>query len=158
MNAISILPVFAIIAFGVPASASAQTPPATKSYVYPSKGQTAQQQQADESQCHSWAIQQSGYNPANPPTAAKAQPAPVTGSGARVRGATAGAAIGAIGGNNVGDAALKGAVAGGISRRARNREAAAQQNNAAAAQQQSGLAGYQHARKACLEGRGYTVN
>jgi hypothetical protein len=130
---------------------------APKQMVYPAKGQTPQQQADDESQCNSWAVQQSGYNPANPPVAATAQPAPVTGSGARVRGAAAGATVGAIGGNNVGNAAAKGAVAGGVVRRNQNRGAAAAQNEAAAQQQQAGAAAYSNARQACLEGRGYSV-
>lgn len=126
--------------------------------VYPAKGQSADQQRTDETQCGSWAVQQSGYNPANPPpAAAPAQPAPVTGSGARVRGAAAGAVVGEIGGNDVGNAAAKGAVAGGVVRRNKNRAAASQQNQAAAQQQQAGQAAYANARQACLEGRGYSV-
>src|SRR4051794_19168472 len=74
--------------------------PAPKQMVYPAKGQTPAQQKTDEAQCYTWAVQQSGYDPAHPPVAAKAQTAPVTGSGARVRGAAAGATVGAIGGND----------------------------------------------------------
>ncbi len=125
--------------------------------VYPAKGQTPAQQQADQSQCHSWAVGNSGYDPAHPPVTPVAQPAPVTGSGARVRGATAGAAVGAIGGNDVGNAAVKGAVVGGVVRRNKNRAAAAGANEAAAQQQQAGMAAYQNALRACMEGRGYTV-
>ena len=130
---------------------------APKQMVYPAKGQTPQQQANDEAQCNSWAVQQSGYNPANPPVAAKAQPAPVTGSGARVRGAAAGGTVGAIGGTDVGKAGAIGAVAGGVVRRNKNRAAAAQQNEASAQQQQAGAASYSNARQACLEGRGYSV-
>lgn len=126
-------------------------------HVYPAKGQSAEQQKADESACNDWAIKDSGYDPAHPPAVAKAQPAPVTGSGARVAGAAAGAAVGAIGGNDVGNAAAKGAVVGGVVRRNKNRAAASQQNQAAAAQQQAAQASYANARQACLEGRGYTV-
>jgi hypothetical protein len=131
--------------------------PAPKQMVYPAKGQTPEQQKTDEAQCYTWAVQQSGYDPAHPPVAAKAQPAPVTGSGARVGGAAAGAAVGAIGGNDVGNAAAKGAVAGGVVRRNKNRAAASQQNQAAAQQQQASAASFGSARQACLEGRGYTV-
>jgi hypothetical protein len=81
----------------------------------------------------------------------------IASSGARVRGAAAGATVGAIGGNDVGNAAAKGAVAGGVVRRNKNRAAAAQQNEAAAQQQQAGAASYSNARQACLEGRGYSV-
>ena len=125
--------------------------------VYPAKGQSPQQQQKDEGECYSWAVQQSNYDPANPPQAAPAQTAPVTGSGARVRGAAAGAAVGAVGGNDVGNAAAKGAVVGGVAQRNRNRGAAAQANQQAAQQQQAGNAAFLNARAACLQGRGYTV-
>jgi hypothetical protein len=114
--------------------------------------------QADQTECQNVAIQQSGYNPANPPPAPTAQAAPVTGSGSRARGAAAGAAVGAIGGNDVGNAAAKGAVVGGVAQRNRNRGAAAQANASASQQQQSGAAAYEAARKACLQGKGYNVN
>lgn len=130
---------------------------ASQQAVYPSKGQSAAQQQTDEAQCSTLAVQQSGYDPANPPATATAQTAPVTGSGARVGGAAAGAAVGAIGGNDVGNAAAKGAVVGGVARRNKNRAAASQQNQAAAQQQQAGAAAYLNARQACLTGRGYSV-
>ncbi len=125
--------------------------------VYPAKGQSAEQQQKDESECYTWAVQQSKYDPANPPQAAPAQTAPVTGSGARVRGAAAGAAVGAIGGNDVGNAAAKGAVVGGVAQRNRNRGAAAQANASAQQQQAAGQQAFANARAACLQGRGYTV-
>ena len=32
--------------------------------VYPSKGQSAQQQQGDQGECHSWAVQNTGVDPA----------------------------------------------------------------------------------------------
>ena len=34
-------------------------------YVYPAKGQSPQQQQSDEAACHTWAIQQTGFDPAH---------------------------------------------------------------------------------------------
>jgi len=126
-------------------------------HVYPAKGQSAEQQKADELACNDWAVKSSGYDPANPPVVAAAKPAPVTGSGARVAGATAGAAVGAIGGNDVGNAAVKGAVVGGVIKRNKNRAAAAKQNEETAAKQQAAMASYSSARQACLEGRGYSV-
>lgn len=125
--------------------------------VYPGKGQSPEQQKTDEDQCRAWAIERSGYDPAHPPAVAKAQPAPVTGSGARVRGATAGAVVGAATGNDVDDAAAKGAVVGGVVRRNKNRRAAAEANQAQAAQTQAAEQSYWNARQACLEGRGYNV-
>ncbi|MBS0344032.1 MAG: hypothetical protein JSS56_26300, partial [Proteobacteria bacterium] len=51
-------------------------------YVYPAKGQSPDQQKKDESACYSWAVQQSGFDPAKPPppTAAPAQPTTATGT------------------------------------------------------------------------------
>lgn len=151
-----------LIAVLAPTLASAESAPpqptaTAPQAVYPAKAQTPEQQAADEAQCQQWAIQQSGYDPAHPPVAAKAQPAPVTGSGARVRGAAAGATVGAIGGNDVGNAAAKGAVVGGVVRRNKNRAAAAQANQAAEQQIAAGAEAFGKARAACLEGRGYTV-
>ena len=131
-------------------------PVAATEYAYPARGQSAATQRRDENACHAWAVQHSGYDPAHPPVVAAATPAPVTGSGARVRGAAVGAVGGAIGGN-AGAGALAGAAAGGILRRARNRRAADEQNAATAQQLQAARAGYDHARAACLTGRGYTV-
>jgi hypothetical protein len=114
----------------------------------------ATRQQRDEAECNQIAIQSSGYDPAHPPVAAVAAPVPVTGSGARVRGAAVGATVGAIGGNDVGNAAAKGAVAGAVVRRNKNRAAAAQQNKVVA-EQKSSAAAYGSARQACLTSRGY---
>lgn len=43
---------------------------AAAQYVYPAKNQTPQQQKKDEGECHTWAVGQSKYDPANPPAAA----------------------------------------------------------------------------------------
>lgn len=144
------------------AAISQQSAPATnQEFIYPAKGQTPEQQKTDEAQCYLWAVQQSGYDPANPAAVpAKVQPKPVLGSGALVKGAAAGAAVGAIGGNNVGNAALKGAAVGGVMSASARHRAAEQANHATAQQQQqqqTALALYRKARQACLEGRGYVV-
>jgi hypothetical protein len=109
--------------------------------VHPERGQDAATQDADEAACHASAVSASGYDPANPPPVA--QPAPVTGSGARVRGAAAGATVAAIGDNDTSDGAAKGAVVGGVAQRRRNRAAAAQQNR----QAQAGADAYAASRK-----------
>jgi hypothetical protein len=133
-------------------------PVAAQQYAYPAKGQGAEQQKKDEGECHVWATKQSGYDPAQPPPPPQAAAqAPVTGSGARARGAAAGAAVGAITGNDTGNAAAAGAVGAASAQRGANRKAAAQQQQTASSQQQAGQASYQKARAACLEGRGYTV-
>jgi hypothetical protein len=125
-------------------------------FAYPAKGQSPDQQKKDEAECGSWAVKQTGFDPAKPPPAPAAQ-APVTGSGARVKGAAAGAVIGGATGGDAGDSALAGAAVGGIAKRNANRKAAAQQDQAAAQQTAAGQDAYTKARGACLEGKGYTV-
>ena len=132
-------------------------PADAQQYAYPLHGQSEARQHKDENACSSWARSQSGYDPANPPVVAEAAPAPVTGSGARARGAAVGAIGGAIGGN-AGAGALAGAAAGGVGRRIRNRNAADAQNAAAAQHVADLQASYYRARKTCLGGRGYNVN
>ncbi|HXZ48764.1 MAG TPA: hypothetical protein VEG27_07065 [Usitatibacter sp.] len=140
------------------AAAIAVAWPAAAQFVYPAKGQSPEQQKKDEAACHSWAVDQSGFDPAKPPPAPPpAAPPPVTGSGARARGAAAGAAVGAMTDRDTGDAAKAGAVGAAAAQRGANRRAAAQQQQAAGAQQQAGQASFEKARAACLEGRGYTV-
>lgn len=126
---------------------------------YPAKGQSAQQQQADESACYSWAKSNTGIDPqqvaATPPPSG-----PAVGGGERVQGAARGAAGGAVIGAITGDAgkgAAVGAAAGtmvGGSRARQNRRA--QQANAQ--QQQAGaMDTFNRAFAACMQGRGYTV-
>lgn len=141
-------------------TAIGQAPPATnvpKQMVYPAKGQTPAQQQKDESECSTWAVQQSGYDPANPTVLPKQKTESVVGSGAAVKGAAAGAAVGAIGGNDVGNAAAKGAAVGAVAKLRANRRAAEQANNASAEQQKQAMQLYLNARQVCLEARGYSV-
>ena len=146
-------------------------PLAAQQFVYPAKGQTADQQKKDEYECYQWATQQSGFDPqkasqqpAPPPQQQAAQPA----SGGAVKGAVKGAAVGSVVGH-VGDvdstdATRAGAAVGAMrgasqqrKQRAAQQQAAAQQQQAATQQQQGGQANFQKARTACLEGRGYTV-
>lgn len=124
--------------------------------IYPAGGQSPEQQQKDEGECHSWAITNSGYDPANPPVAETPdqETAP---SGSRVRGAARGALIAEVADGDAGKGAVAGAVAGG-SRERRGRRNAQKQAEASASQaQQDGLNKYNRARTACLEGRGYNV-
>ena len=137
-----------LVAATFAASASAQQ------YAYPAKGQSPDQQKKDEGECHTWAIQQSKYDPANPPKQAAA-PAPATTATGTTAGAGArGAARGAVVGGAMGDAGA--GAARGQSRR-QNAAQGQQQQQAATQQDQAGMAAYQKARGACLEGRGYTV-
>jgi hypothetical protein len=121
-----------------------------QTYAYPAKGQSPEQQSKDQGECHSWAVQQTGYNPYQS-SGYGAQ------TGGVVRGAAGGAAIGAVGGAIAGDAgkgaaigAASGALFGGIRQNRQNR----QQNNQMA---QAGDA-YSRAYGACMSSRGYTVN
>jgi len=130
-------------------------------YVYPSKGQSPEKQKKDEGECHTWAVQQSKYDPANPPKQAAAAPPPTTATGstpgAGVRGAAHGAVVGEVVGGDAGAGAAAGAVAARGASRRQNAAQAQQQQAAATQQDQAGMASYQKARAACLEGRGYTV-
>ena len=85
-------------------------------YVFPAKGQDAAQQDKDQSDCYTWAVQQSGVDPLNPPKVEAAQ-VPTGPDGAAIRGsargAAGGAAIGAICGD-AGKGAAIGAVAGAL--------------------------------------------
>jgi hypothetical protein len=129
-------------------------------YVYPAKGQKAQQQKKDEGECYSWAVQQSGFDPAKPPPQQQAAQPPTTATGttpgAGVRGAARGAVVGGIMGD-AGAGAAAGAVAARGQSRRQNAAAGKQQQQAASQQQQAGQGAFQKARAACLEGRGYTV-
>ncbi len=127
--------------------------------IYPGEGQSAQQQQKDEGECHAWATQNTGIDPAAL-AAAPQQTGSTFGSGDRaagaVRGAAGGALIGAIAGDTgkgAGIGAVAGTMAGG--RRARQNQSA--QNQQSQAQRQGQLDTYNRAVGACLEARGYTV-
>lgn len=163
---------------GTPAPAQ----PVAKPIVYPSKGQTAEQQKKDTSECYAWAQQQTGYDPvaalhAQQAAAAKSQQdaqavqnaqKSVGGEtvGGAARGAVAGVAIGAIAGD-AGKGAAIGATTGALSGTARNRaknkqvqQAGAQVQQAQASQQAAAnqqLAEYQRNWGACMEGRNYVV-
>jgi YmgG-like glycine-zipper protein len=131
--------------------------------IYPSKGQTAEQQQKDQGECSAWATQTTGVNPMAVAQSQANQPAPTGPQGERVggaaRGAVGGAAIGAIAGD-AGKGAAIGAVAGtmaGGARQRRKADAAQAQAQANQQQSQQALATYNRAFAACLEGRGYTI-
>ena len=131
-------------------------------YVYPAKGQSAEQQADDESICYKWARSQTNVDPANLPPAT---PAPVQKKqGGAARGAAKGAAIGAVFGaitGNAGEGAAVGAVAGGIGGHSQQKAFNnAEQHYAQASAQEQRSAQVNDFRRAfsvCLEGKGYTV-
>ncbi len=143
-------------------------------FVYPSQGQSQEQQSRDRYECHIWAVQQTGFDPtraaqaAAPTAPPPAQEAP---QGGLLRGAARGATVGVIGGAIAGDAgkgaafgAATGALIGGFRRRDQRRRQEQAQRNYAQAQAQQGAVpaaqrgSYNRAIAACLNGRGYTVN
>jgi hypothetical protein len=135
-----------LVGFCLPASLAGAQP-----YVYPQKDQSAEQQQKDEGECHQWAVQQTGVNPAMATTPDRSR------DGSLVRGAARGATVGVVAGAIAGDAgkgaaagAAGGALIGGMRRRDAVREDQAVQSQ----NQQAYLRAY----TACLQGRGYSVN
>ena len=148
-------------AFALVITAIFVTGASAQQFVYPAKGQSPDQQKKDEAQCHTWAVEQSKYDPAKPPqaTAAAKPPTTATGTtpGAGVRGAARGAVVGEIVGGDAGAGAAAGAAAARAQSRRQNAAQAQQQQTQASQQQQAGQQAYQKARAACLEGRGYSV-
>ena len=126
--------------------------------VYPARGQGQQQQERDRYECHSWAVQQSGFDPSRPSAPMPAPPPPPDhADGSMLRGGARGAAIGAVGGAIGGNAgkgaaigAATGALFGGIRQHSRN-------NEQAAYQQQAANDAWRRAYGACMQGRGYSV-
>ena len=146
--------VIALVAFFFSASAWAQKPS-----VYPAKGQSAGQKSKDDSQCLTWAKQDTGIDPA----AVAATPPPPTGpQGERLRGAARGALGGAVIGEIVDGDSSKGAgvgaAAGVLAGGARSRHNQAAQAQQAQASKAQAIDTYYHAYAACMQGRGYTVN
>lgn len=135
--------------------------------VYPSSNQAAPQVAKDEGECHAWARQNTGVDPANPMAGVQVQaPAPPPGGGASaargaVRGAAAAGIIGNIADEDAGEYAAVGALVGSM-RGARNRQAQnAQAQQQAQAQSQAAarerMAMFTKAFSACMEARSYTV-
>src|SRR5712692_4745175 len=120
----------ALIGFVMALSGCASGPAAQPSaYVYPQKGQTAEKQSRDTSDCQTWAKQQTGFDPLTD----SAKGAGVGALVGAVGGAAAGAAIGAAAGG------IGGAGVGGTYNYTKSKE------------------GYDRAFSACMSGRGYTV-
>lgn len=161
-----------------PAPPLAPAPPPAQTYFYPTRGQTPQQEESDKGQCYAWAVQQTGFDPANPRVATPPPPPqqfgqPQAPQGGMFQGAMGGAALGAVGGaigGNAGEGAAIGAGVGalfGAMRRMRSEEQQQQQMQAQQQQQQryleqqqnalaQGRANYNRAFSACMSARGYT--
>jgi hypothetical protein len=160
------LPVSTVLAFS---SAYAQSPSVAASLgvsVYPSNGQTREQQSADESECYAWAQQSTGVDPSNPAAPAQAAPAPqgsVAGAAATgaFRGAAKGYLLAEVTDNDTGDAARAGAVVGASrgarSTAARNQNAQAQAKQQQEQQTEARMQSFKNGFSACMTGRKYTA-
>ena len=153
-----------IVASALSLPAYAQQP-----IIYPSGGQSAEQQQKDQGECMAWAQQTTGVNPAAVAPGSGGRSAAIRlrcfFQDERVQGAVVGAS-GRRGHRRTSPAATRGRAPGSapssahwpagrtgskISTRRRPARSANQQ------QAQQSLATYNRAYGACLEGRGYTV-
>ena len=131
-----------LLAVALAVAAFAQTP-SSRPIIYPSKGQTAEQQAKDESACYSWASKYTGFDPAKALADLHAQQAQAqqqnqqvqqaaqqhanASADAPARGAVGGAAVGAVGGaigGNAGKGAAIGAAVGLLSGAAARRQRA----------------------------------
>lgn len=150
MSAVSVGVVLAIGAGSVAAEVIA----------YPKKGQTQEQFQQDQYQCHEWAKGQTGFDPMAPQPSTAAPPPQ---QGGAVKGAARGAALGAIGGAIAGDAGKGAAIgagvgaAGGRMRQNEQNRQATQAQQQAQGQQQAARGQYDKAYAVCLDGKGYAV-
>jgi hypothetical protein len=162
---------------------TAVQPPSQKSlaatmdvYVFPTTGQTPDQQSIDEASCYNWAVQQTGSDPFElqkqaqqqaQQTQQAQQQAQQVGKGAGVQGAVGGAAGGALIGAIAGDTgkgAAYGAAAGLLLGRRAGRQAQSQATQQVAQQgqqQQQATAqqieNFKKAFSVCLEGMQYLV-
>jgi hypothetical protein len=153
-------------AVGAPASLPTQV------YYYPKAGQTTEQQSRDHYECYTWAVNRTGFDPAQSsiPTDQRVRVVPMPPPGhdtatLAIAGAVLGALIGgprhAAGGALIG--AAGGAIAGAASDSARQ-ESALQREESYAARDRArntgsnaSALGFRRAMSACLEGRGYSV-
>jgi hypothetical protein len=134
-------------------------------FVYPAQGQNEDQLQRDRYECHTWAVQQSGFDPSKPgPGYSTVVVAPPPGTGTAT-GAVGGAILGSIlaGPRDSGFGLLFGAATGAIvgsAVDANNQQQVAQAQRQAyeeSAAERARVQAYRRAVTTCLQGRGYTV-
>jgi hypothetical protein len=134
---------------------------AQEMFFYPSQGQTPERQSQDRAECQVWAQQQTGVDPMRPAPQVAAAPAQ---QGQVVRGAARGGLLGVVGGaigGDVGKGAAIGAGVGatkGLLDRRRDRIDTEQAQQQALSAQQAGLAEFNNALRACMQGRGYSAS
>ena len=170
--------VFAATAFAQTEPAQQKSLAATiKVYVFPTEGQTPEQQSTDEAACYNWAVQNTGSDPFALQKQAQQQEQQAdqaqqqidqAGKGAGAKGAVGGAAAGALIGEIVSDDAGKGAaygaLAGAIIARRRTQRAKAeasqqveQQNQQAQQATAEQVENFKKAFSVCLEAKKYMV-
>ena len=132
-------------------------------FIYPAKGQSAEQQDKDKFECYNWAKNDTGFDPMAVPTTSSAPPSGQKKSGGAVRGALGGAVLGGVLGDS-GKSAKRGAVAGGLiggvrqsSQNTRTEQKRSDWERQESANYANNRNNYNRAYSACLEGRGYTV-
>ncbi len=146
-------------------------------YVFPTEGQTPEQQSIDEAACYDWAVQNTGTDPfalqqqaqqQQQQAQQQQQQIAASGQGAGVKGAVGGAAAGALIGeiasDDAGKGAAYGAAAGAVVGRRQTKKAKAgasqqveqqsQQTQQATAEQ---IENFEKAFSVCLEGKKYLV-
>jgi hypothetical protein len=146
-------------------------------YVFPTEGQTAQQQSTDEAACYDWAVQNTGSDPfalqkqaqqaqqqADQTQQQIAQSGKGAGAVGAVGGAAAGALIGEIAGHSASAAAGWGALAGAVIARRRTEQKKAQaseqveqQNQQAQQDTAEQIENFKKAFSVCLEAKKYMV-
>ena len=141
---------------------------AQQMYIYPNKGQSQAQKNKDMSQCNTWAVNQTGFDPSAPYYPSGSGPRqPSRKEGiveSTAKGAILGTVIGAITGNVGKGAAIgasSGAIVGGFNKYDEKKEKEQYQrqyNEQQSREYAAKRSDYDRAYKACLQGRGYTVN
>ena len=138
-------------------------------YVFPKQGQSQQQQFSDDGECRSWAIRETGVDPAylqGQMAMLSNQPAQRDMPVARgaLRGVAAGAAMGGIRNNmdeGAGRGATMGVTYGAMKGMANRRDMVRQESANQANQQMAGLQAsqdsYMRAFAACMDAKGYSV-
>lgn len=131
-------------------------------YIMPNDGQDEATMKKDEEACFKWALEESGYDPNNPPVIVADTVQSTRGAGVKgaAKGAAVGAGVGSISGD-AGDGAAYGAIVGGVrARRGAKKQAQQQQaanNQAAEDKKKSLLEDYKKAYSLCLESKGYSL-
>ena len=146
-------------------------------HVFPSEGQTPEQQSMDEAECYNWAVENTGTDPFDLAKQAQEQQAQAEAAkeqtkgaskGAGAKGAVGGAAAGAVVGKVVSDDAGKGAAAGaavgGIAARRKGKRAEKdaaenieQQSQQAQAATKEQIDNFKKSFSVCLEAKKYMV-